>query len=192
MIARCCCVTVAGFRVPTPDHAGRLMGGARPRSYRGTRPRFASGTLMSLRTAPTPLRAKHQPPRNILNRGNPPPPHTQNTSHQVADLKATALPRPSSLGTGHTRNPRASTATPAGPQRTPIAEERRGAYILCRDIRVSELCEDGSPAGAKRIICTSHYKTVFQGERKNPADSEESAGFSLKCAPWDSNPEPID
>ena len=34
-------------------------GGVRPRSYRGTRPRFASGTLMSLRTTP-PLRApKH-------------------------------------------------------------------------------------------------------------------------------------
>ena len=30
-------------------------GGVRPRSYRGTRPRFASGTLMSLRTTP-PLR----------------------------------------------------------------------------------------------------------------------------------------
>ena len=33
-----------------------LRGGARPRSYRGTRPRFASGTLMSLRTIP-PFRA---------------------------------------------------------------------------------------------------------------------------------------
>ena len=34
-------------------------GSVRPRSYRGTRPRFASGTLMSLRTTP-PLRApKH-------------------------------------------------------------------------------------------------------------------------------------
>ena len=33
--------------------------GVRPRSYRGTRPRFASGTLMSLRTTP-PLRIKHQ------------------------------------------------------------------------------------------------------------------------------------
>ena len=48
------------------------------------------------------------------------------------------------------------------------------------------------PCRSKEDICTSHYKTVFQGERKNPADSEESAGFSLKCAPWDSNPEPID
>ena len=47
-------------------------------------------------------------------------------------------------------------------------------------------------SGAKRIICTSHYKPALFGERKNPADSEESAGFSVKCAPWDSNPEPID
>ena len=54
MIARCCCVTAAGFRVPIPSHVERLRGGARPRSYRGTRPRFASGTLMSLRRPPKP------------------------------------------------------------------------------------------------------------------------------------------
>ena len=34
----------------------RTESGIRPRSYRGTRPRFASGTLMSLRTIP-PFRA---------------------------------------------------------------------------------------------------------------------------------------
>ena len=39
-----------------------------------------------------------------------------------------------------------------------------------------------TPAGAKRIICTSHNKTVFKRERKNPADSKESAG-SFKSAP---------
>ena len=82
--------------------------------------------------------------------------------------QATALLRTSSLGTGRTQNHRESTATPAGPQRTPNTDTRRGAYILCRDIRVSELCEDGSPAGAKRIICTSHNKTVFiQGTQKS-------------------------
>ena len=35
----------------------RTESGIRPRSYRGTRPRFASGTLMSLRTIP-PFRAE--------------------------------------------------------------------------------------------------------------------------------------
>ena len=35
-------------------------------------------------------------------------------------------------------------------------------------------------------------KSIKFGEHKNPADSEESAGLSVKCAPWDSNPEPID
>ena len=34
----------------------RAESGYRPRSYRGTRPRFASGTLMSLRTTPPPPR----------------------------------------------------------------------------------------------------------------------------------------
>ena len=188
-----------------------MRGGARPRSYRGTRPRFASGTLMSLRTAPAPRRAPDLPTGKILKGDSPTRPIRKTPSHKATGQTATASPaphakhqpphntlnrdsppRPSSLGTGRTRNHRAPTATTARPQRTPNTDTRGGAYILCRDIRVSELCEDGSPAGAKRIICTSHDKTVFQGERKNPADSEESAGFSFKCAPWDSNPEPID
>ena len=114
-----------------------------------------------------------EPPRNTLNRDSPPPP-------QFARHGA------------HTLNHREPTATPAGPQRTPNTDTRRGAYILCRDIRVSELCEDGSPAGAKRIYAPRTTKLYLFRERKNPADSEESAGFSVKCAPWDSNPEPID
>jgi len=57
MIARCDFWVAAGFRVLTRNHVERLRGGAPPRSYRGTRPRCASGTLMSLRTAPAPLRA---------------------------------------------------------------------------------------------------------------------------------------
>ena len=72
MIARCCCVTVAGFRVLTRNHVERLRGGAPPRSYR----------------------QNTQPPSNTLKGDSP--------------------PRPSSLGTGRTRNPRASAATPAG------------------------------------------------------------------------------
>ena len=99
----------------------------------------------------------------------------ENTAHQPK-LPATKRhakprqpsPRTSSLGTGRTRNHRAPTATTAEPQRTPNTNTRGGAYILCRDIRVSELCEDGSPAGAKRITCTSHNKTVFtQGTQKS-------------------------
>ena len=113
--------------------------------------------------------AKHQPPSNTLNRDSPPPPHTQNTSHHATDQTGDSLPPPQFARHGaHTLNHRESTATPAGPQCTPNTDTRRGAYILCRDIRVSELCEDGSPAGAKRIICTSHNKTVFiQGTQKS-------------------------
>ena len=145
----------AGFPVPTPRYVDRLRGGARPRSYRGTRPRFASGTLMSLRTAPPPLRAIESS-SNALNRDSPPPPHTQNIQSSSNSLKGDSPPPPQFARHGaHTLNHRASTATPAGPQRTPNTDTRRGAYILCRDIRVSELCEDGFPAGAKRIICTS-------------------------------------
>ena len=41
----------------------RGRGGARPRSYRGTRPRFASGTLMSLSDDTAPPRAQALPGR---------------------------------------------------------------------------------------------------------------------------------
>ena len=95
-------------------------------------------------------------------------PH-KTSSHQATDQTGDSPPPPQFARHGtHTLNHRASTATPAGPQRTPNTDTRGGAYILCRDIRVSELCEDGSPAGAKRIICTSHNKTVFiQGTQKS-------------------------
>ena len=39
-----------------------MRAGVRPRSYRGTRPRFASGTLMSLRTTP-PLHTHQAQPK---------------------------------------------------------------------------------------------------------------------------------
>ena len=141
MIARCDFWVAAGFRVLTRNHVERLRGGAPPRSYRGTRPRCASGTLMSLRTAPTPLRAKHQPPRNILNRGSPPPPHTQNTNHQVAGLKPTALPRHSSLGTGRTRNP-AHLPQPRRDRSVP-------RILMHAEVHISSAATSGCPSSAR-------------------------------------------
>ena len=139
---------------------------------------------MSLRRSPKPPRTRqvayrraHREPLGAatfsgsalrVSHGRSPQPHTQNIQSSSNSLKGDSPPRTSSLGTGRTQNHRESTATPTGPKRTPNTDTRRGAYILCRDIRVSELCEDGSPAGAKRIICTSHNKTVFiQGTQKS-------------------------
>ena len=196
-------------------------------------------------------------------------------------LNRDSLPRPSSLGTGRTRNHRESTTAPAGlargsapssllqghppslrfghpdvateatetsthppevayrcahreplgaatfsgsalrvshgrsPQRSKEEAERPGDGCPCvgaeetcsahRSLGRREVPTHPTPVGtrantvfqasntrARGNIYTPALKTVFQGERKNPADSEESAGFSLKCAPWDSNPEPID
>ena len=119
-------------------------------------------------SSPPPHAQNTQPPRQQAKPRQPPPPHTQNAKPPSNRLKGDSLPRASSLGTGRTQNHRESTATPAGPQRTPNTDTRRGAYILCRDIRVSELCEDGSPAGAKRIICTSSQKNhKIQGTQKS-------------------------
>ena len=77
--------------------------------------------------------------------------------------------------------------------------------IARSDIRVSEAKRGRVPCrneGEYRLPSIEHRskgkylylkpKSIKFRERKNPADSEESAGFSLKCAPWDSNPEPID
>ena len=144
MIARCCCVTAAGFRVPARK---------------------------------TPTTKQQAKPRQ------PPPPHRQNTQPSRNTPNRDSLPRTSSLGTGRTRSPRASAATPAGPQRTPNTDARRGAYILCRDIRVSELCEDRSPAGAKRIICTSHDKTAFIEETQKSRRFRRISGISCEVRP---------
>ena len=110
-----------------------------------------------------PATTQHTKPRQ------PSPPHTQNTQPPDNRLNRDSLPPPQFARHGaHVLNHRTSTATPTGPKRTPNTDTRRGAYILCRDIRVSELCEDGSHAGAKRIICTSHDKTAFtEGTQKS-------------------------
>ena len=119
----------------------------------------------------------------------------------------------------HILNHRAPQRT-GGIPRPPEPQTRRGIDIPRRDIRytkqgktvspvVTSGCpkrsEDGFPVGTRantvfraRLSATKEISTLpnpqncIYGERKNPADSEESAGFSLKCAPWDSNPEPID
>ena len=128
------------------------------------------------------LQAKRQATKQQTKPRQPPPPHTQNTqpprktpSHHAKhpattqNTKPRQPPPPQFARHGaHTLNHRESTATPAGPQRTPNTDTRRGAYILCRDIRVSELCEDGSPAGAKRVICTSSQKNhKIRGTQKS-------------------------
>ena len=106
-------------------------------------------TQHTKRRQPSPPHTQNiQPPRNRPNRDSPPPP-------QFARHGA------------HTLNHRTPQRT-GGIPRTPEPQTYRGVDIPRRDIRVSELCEDGSPAGAKRIICTSHNKTVFiQGTQKS-------------------------
>ena len=126
-------MTVAGFRVSTLRCVERLRGGACPRSYRGTRPRFASGTLMSLRTAPTPRRAPHQPPSSRLNRDSPPPP-------QFARHGAHTKPR------AHLPQPRRERSTPRIPMHAEVhissttapGNQARKDGIARSDIRVSE------------------------------------------------------
>ena len=112
--------------------------------------------------SPTP-HAKHQPPGSRLKGDSPPPP-------QFARHGAHILSHHATQRTG-------------GIPRTPEPQMRRGAYILCRDIRVSELCEDGSPAGAKRIICTSHDKTVFIRETQKSRRFRRISGIFCEVRP---------
>ena len=177
----------------TLSFVGRLRGGARPRSYRGTRPRFASGTLMSLRTAPTPQRAPRQPPSSRLKGRQPSPPqfarhgahtkppqtfHHPNTKPPSNTLNRDSPPRHSSLGTGRTRNPRNTPTEPGGIPRTPEPQTRRGIDIPRRDIRVSELCEDGSPVGARGNIYTPKpHRSFSQGNTKIPPIPKNQRDF---------------
>ena len=153
MIARCCCVTAAGFRVPARKT---------PTTKQQAKPR----------QPPPPHRQNTQPSRNTPKRDSPPPP-------QFARHGA------------HTKPPRIC-RNPGGTEAYPeYRYTQRCIYPLPRHQGVRAL-RGRVPCRSKEDICTSHYKPALFGERKNPADSEESAGFSLKCAPWDSNPEPID
>ena len=150
-----------------------------PRLRRGTRhpdapssPCFAAESVRgdTLRALPenTAHQPKHSAAKQHTKRRQPSPPRTQNTQPPSNTLNRDSLPPPQFARHGaHILNHHATQRT-GGIPRTPEPQMRRGAYILCRDIRVSELCEDRSPAGAKRIICTSHDKTVFiQGTQKS-------------------------
>ena len=119
----------------------------------------------------------------------------------------------------HTRNHRVSTATPAGPPHTPNTDTRRGAYILYRstrypsekdgiarsDIRVSEAKRGRVPCrneGEYRLpsietrnkednMHLKSQKLYLFGERKNPADSKESAGSSKSAPPGTRTQNPL-
>ena len=129
-----------------------------------------------------PENTAHQPKHSATTQHTktrqPPPPHMQNAKPPSNTLKGDSLPPPQFARHGaHTLNHREPTATPAGPQRTPDTDTRRGAYILCRDIRVSELCEDGSPAGAKRIYAPQAQKLLFKGNAKIPPIPKNQRDF---------------
>ena len=190
---------------------------------------------MSLRRPPKPPRTRqvayrraHREPLGAatfsgsalrVSHGRSPQPHTQNTKPPGNRLNRDSPPRPSSLGTGRTRNPaylpqpRRDRSVPQIPIRAEVhispaaapGNQARKDGIARSDIRVSEAKRGRVPCRnegeyrlpsahirSKEDICTSHHKSALFGEHKNPADSEESAGFFLMCAPWDSNPEPID
>ena len=116
---------------------------------------------------------KHPATTQQAKRRQPPPPHTQNAKPPSNTLKSDSLPRHSSLGTGRTQNHRESTATPAKPQRTPNTDTRRGAYILCRDIRVSSQSSDTLRG---RVPCRSkednmhlaRQNCIYSGNAKIP------------------------
>ena len=118
--------------------------------------------------------------------------HTQNTKPSSNTLNRDSPPRPSSLGTGRTPKPQRTFTRTGGISQTPEPQMRRGIDIPRRDIRVSEAKRGRVPCRSKGKYLYLKPKSIKFRERKNPADSEESAGFSLMCAPWDSNPEPID
>ena len=83
---------------------------------------------------------------------------------------------------------------PQGVTRTLSAAKQGGAERPgdgCPCVGAEETC-GARHLKQSRTQAPQTQKLYLFGERKNPADSEESAGFSVKCAPWDSNPEPID
>ena len=160
MIARCCCVTVAGFRVSTARqraktrqisfcssgdgslHTSSAPTQGHPSPGRSAPPRSAAESVRAdtLRALPEGVAS---PSRKVADKQNaqrpnrdssPPPPHAKHpTNTQHAKPRQPTPPQFARHG-AHTK-PRVSTATPAGPQRTPNTDTRRGAYIPCRSTR---------------------------------------------------------
>ena len=235
MIARCCCVTVAGFRVSTARqraktrqisfcssgdgslHTSSAPTQGHPSPGRSAPPRSAAESVRAdtLRALPEGVAS---PSRKVAdkqnaqrpNRDSSPPPHTQNTQPTRNTLNRDSPPRPSSLGTGRTRNPaylpqpRRDRSVPQIPIRAEVhispaaapGNQARKDGIACSDIRVSEAKRGRVPCRnegeyrlpsahirSKEDICTSHHKSALFGERKNPADSEESAGSFFEVRP---------
>ena len=108
--------------------------------------------------------------------------------------QATALPCPTRktpTTKQHTKPPRIY-RNPGGTAAYPkYRYTQRCIYPLPRHQGVRAL-RGRVPCRSKEDNMHLKPKSIKFRERKNPADSEESAGFSLMCAPWDSNPEPID
>ena len=114
-----------GAHTQTTNHPRRDQLEVRhpPRSYRGTRPRFASGTLMSLRRPPKPprthqvaYRRAHREPLGAatfsgsalrVSHGRSPQPHTQNTQPPSNTLNRDSPPPHQFARHGaHTKPPR--------------------------------------------------------------------------------------
>ena len=107
--------------------------------------------------------AKHQPPGNRLNRDSPPP-------HQFARHGA------------HTKPPRIY-RNPGGIPRPPEPQTRRGIDIPRRDIRVSELCEDRSPVGARGNIYTPKLLQSFSRGTQRSRRFRRISGIFLDVRP---------
>ena len=126
-------------------------------------------------------RRQPSPPQFARHGAHTKPPqtfHHPNTKPPSNTLNRDSPPRHSSLGTGRTRNPRNTPTEPGGIPRTPEPQTRRGIDIPRRDIRVSELCEDGSPVGARGNIYTPKpHRSFSQGNTKIPPIPKNQRDF---------------
>ena len=151
MIARCCCVTVAGFRVSTARqraktrqisfcssgdgslHTSSAPTQGHPSPGRSAPPRSAAESVRAdtLRALPEGVAS---PSRKVAdkqnaqrpNRDSSPPPHTQNTQPPRNRLNRDSLPPPQFARHGaHTRNPRAAQRTGGAP-RVPLNHSDAG------------------------------------------------------------------
>ena len=170
-------------------HTSSALTQGHPSPGRSAPPCFAAESVRAdtLRALPEGVAS---PPRKVADKQNAQrpnrdsSPHTQNTRPPHNRLECDSPPPPQFArhGAHNTLNHRESPTEPGGIPRTPEPQTRRGIDIPRRDIRVSEAKRGRVPCRSKGNIYTPSLTNLFQGERKDPADSKESAG-SFKSAP---------
>ena len=112
-----------------------------------------------------------------------PAPHAKRQATKQHTKKRQPPPPQFARHGAHILNHRDSPTEPGGIPRPPEPQTRRGIDIPRRDIRVSELCEDRSPVGARGNIYTPKLLQSFSRRTQKSRRFRRISGIFLEVRP---------